>query len=424
MIVSIRCPAAPDLIRASVRAVLAMLVALASPATRAQSVQWSGYGTLAAYQAHGDGVRLRPDNSVANTAGDGQWRADGDTRLGLQARWSPLADVEAVLQAESRDDLDRGWKPELRWAYLAFKPAPDWMLRLGRQELPFLQHSETRSVRYAQPTVRPDPSVYSLNPGAPINGINLAWERPLASGILRAEGGWGRSSSVRAQNHIEVPHLTSVMTQWQNSQLLLRVAASDFRIDLERNPLTQLAASGLCSNCAALSTGVARSHGIEGSVVALLLAWEPGSWGFSAEVLERTRSNSVLLPRSGGWSLQGRYRSGPWQPYLSFGKTHFREPSPGLQPAPGLPAAALNTVQAFDRFLQQPFDQRTVQLGVRWDFAERMALKLQWERWSALRDTQVGRQGEINLFTPPLGTQAASWNGVARMTSLSLDFVF
>lgn len=404
--------------------ILAVLMTLTSQPTSAQSMQWSGYGTLAAYQAHGEGVRLRPDPSVANTAGDGQWRADGDTRLGLQARWSPLDEVEAVLQAETRDDLDRHWKPELRWAYLAFKPAPDWMLRLGRQELPFLQHSETRSVRYAQPTVRPDPSIYSLNPGTPVDGVNLAWERPLAEGMLRAEGGWGRSSSVRAQNHIEVPRLTSFMTQWQNSQLLLRVAASDFHMDLERNPVAQLAASGLCSNCATLAAGVARSRGIQGRVVAMLLAWEPGPWGFSAEVLERTHSNSVLLVRGGGWSLQGRYRAGPWQPYLSIGKTHFDQPSPGLQPAPGLPAAASNTVQAFDRFLQQPFDQRTVQLGVRWDFAERMALKLQWERWTALRDSQVGRQGEINLLTPPLGTQAASWNGAARMTSLSLDFVF
>lgn len=410
--------------RASAPAAVTMLLVLNCQPVGAQSVQWSGYGTLAAYQAHGEGVRLRPDSSVANSAGDGQWRADGDTRLGIQARWSPLADVEAVLQAETRDDLDRGWKPELRWAYLAFRPAPDWMLRLGRQELPFLQHSETRSVRYAQPTVRPDPSVYSLNPGAPIDGVNLAWERPLAGGTLRAEGGWGRSSSVRAQNHIEVHQLTSVMTQWQNSQLLLRLASSDFRLDLGRDPLAQLAASGLCSNCAELATGAVRSRDIRGRVIAMLLAWESGPWGVSAEALQRSRSNSVLLAHSHGWSLQGRYRSGAWQPYVSLGTLRSTEPSPGLQAAPGLPAAAVKTVQAFDRFLQQPFDQRTVQLGLRWDFAERMALKLQWERWTALRDTQVGRQGEINLLAPPLGTQAANWNGVARMTSLSLDFVF
>ena len=141
---------------------LPLLLLLAAGAARSQDAQpappreeraaawsWSGFGTLSTYRHDAGGVRVRPDSLVARAAEPGEWRWDGDSRLGLQARWRADERLEFVTQVEASDEDERRWSPRLAWAFVAWEAMPGLSLRLGRQVLPTLRHSETRNIGFA-----------------------------------------------------------------------------------------------------------------------------------------------------------------------------------------------------------------------------------------------------------------------------------
>jgi hypothetical protein len=400
----------------------AMVMAPSLKANELPAWQWSGYGSLAAHRAQGDGFRLRPDPSVASAAPPGAWRFDGDSRLGLQVRRSLGEVTELVAQVELSDDFDARWRPRLIWAYGSTRVGDNWTLRLGRQTLPTLRYSETRTVGYAQPGVRPPLTVYSLNPGTPIDGINLSWEDSVADGSLKLDLGAGRATTSRPLGQIDLRQSAVVALQWQGRDWLLRTSASMFRLDLTPNPLAALVTSGLCSNCGALQQAGARNRDIKGEMFSALLLWTPGAWEFGLELLERPRASSALVPATRGWALTSAWRSGAMQAHVAVGQQRPREKPLGLQAGASAPPGLVESV---DRLLAQTGqDLRTVQIGLRWDWSRQLALKLQQERWHAWRQQGFGRSGVLEVAGPPLTPQTSSWNGVAVLSTISLDFVF
>ena len=383
---------------------------------------WSGYGSLSGHRAEGSGFRLRPDPSVASARAPGDWRWDGDSRLGLQWRRGWGGDAETVAQAEWSDDIERRWRARLVWAYLNLRLGDAWSLRLGRQTLPTLRYSETRTVGYAQAAVRPLLPIYQLNPGSPVDGINLSWEGEVADGTLRLDLGLGRTSAQRAQFRVDVRQSQVLALQWQRHDWLFRLSGGGTRLDLSADPLAALAASGQCLNCDALRAQRGRNRDIRSQIYSALLLWEPGAWEWSLEFLERPRKQSALIPAARAWTLMGVWRLGPLQPHIAVGENRFREPLLGLQPSS--PDLTLR-LAALDRLLvQRDQDLHVWRAGLRWDFAPQLALKLQHERWRALRDRNGSRQGVLEISVAPLSSSAPSWNGVVGLTSISLDFIF
>lgn len=400
------------------------LMALSSGARADAAIEWGGYGTLSVYQARVQGASIRPDPSVAESATAGEWRADGDSRLGLQGRSQLRPGLEAVVQFSSRDDGERRFRPGVEWAYLAWSPTDAVALRLGRQTLPSLRYSETRAVGYAQTAARPNPAVYALNPGSPMDGLNLSVERPLGSGSLRLDAGIGSSSALRPGVRVDVGRLGTMALRWQGGDWTAQASASDYHMDLQGLKIGGPELNTVCTNCETVLAARAATSAIHGRTYNALLLWEPADYEIAFEVLWRPQSSSVVSPR--GW---GRYvllarRWESWRFFVAGGQLRYVEPSLGLLPRAGMPAAAQQAVQALDSYLQAPTDLSNLQLGLRHELGEGLALKLQWERWIATRDRSSARRGLIDLLTPPLGSQAPGWNGRAQLLTLALDFVF
>lgn len=403
-----------------------LLVLSASFGTKAVAGEWSWgtFGTLGAYRAQGEGVRLRPDGEVAHSAGDGEWRTDGDTKWALQGRWDPGGSWAFVGQVMTRDDVERGHRPQLTWLYASGALAPGWTLRLGRQTLPTLRWSENRHVGIAQAAVRPQPAVYRLNPGTPLDGATLVWEGDWAEGALELDLGVGRTSVTRQGQRIDVRQSTVGSAQWRRGPWSVGAGLAGYRLDLSRNPLGAFSDPALCTNCAQLMLGPASHQAQRGRLMNLQLGWDVGAWALQGEWIDRFERSSVLTPKARGWYLQGLHRSGDWTLHASVGELRFREPSLGLQPGPGASTAVQAQLAAVDRWLQSPQDQRVLQLGLRRNWGPHWAWKVQWERWDALRDASTGRVGEVNLAAPPVAAGASSWRGRAAMLSVSLDFAY
>ncbi|MCZ8073790.1 MAG: hypothetical protein O9341_06620 [Paucibacter sp.] len=398
-------------------------LALAQGAPSAQGLHLEGFGTLSAYRNDDAVVAARPGERVRLASQAGRWRADGDTVLGLQLRWSSSETVEWVWQVQARDDLSRGYRPNTEWAYLGWQFAPDWSLRVGRQPLPIFLSSESSRVGFAHTPVRPMSAVYGLNSSEPVDGVNASWSGAALGGNLSWDLGAGRNRLTVPRGRVDTQALLASALRWQREGLALRLGAAAFRFDLISPGLeAQLQALSnspqLCLNCSEVLPQRARTRGVEGHVINLALVWEHEDWTLTTEAMRRG-GNSAFNAKVHAWYALLSHRFGRWTPYAAIGRSAHTEAPLGLQAAPGSPEASAQSLADLDLSLQRPWDRRIELLGLRWDCFEKLALKLQLERWTATRDRSTPRDGEIRLL--PHG---APWDGRLNLLTVSADFVF
>lgn len=406
---------------------LALLYGVAQANTAAdnllQGLQVGGFGSISAYRGDDAGVAVRPGERVKSASRNGQWRADGDSVLGAQARWQMQEQLEWVWQVQLRDDLVGGVKPRTEWAYLGWRPSNPWSLRLGRQPLPIYLNSEISRVGFAQTTVRPMSSVYGLSGNEPVDGLNVSHSSEALGGTLTVDLGAGKNSVTLPRGRVDTEALLAGAIRWHKEGLSLRLGMAAYRFDL-MDPVLQAQLESLqqsgspCSNCASVLPDRARTQGVQGRLINLGLVWESGDWTLMAEATRRG-GNSIFSAEVKAWYALLSRRFGALTPYISLGNTDFSERQLGLQAAPGSSAGSAQALALLDRSLQRPWDRRIEMAGLRWDWAESAALKLQYERWTATQDRCTPRSGEVQL-TPDM----PPWDGQVNLITVSLDFVF
>ncbi len=393
--------------------------------------QIEGYGTLAAHVADDPVVGVRGDGRNRNTSLNGRVRFDGDSLLALQSRFEFAPGLQAVWQLLARDDVRYGQRPRNEWIYLGWDAQPNLNLKLGRTALPVFLHSETRHLGYAQTTARPVNTVYQLNPFTHVDGLALRHARSLGQGELRTEFSAGRAELALPSGTIDANRMVSLALRYDEGPWSLRVAGSDYRFDMHLANVQRLysqliAGTTACTNCAAVLAARAPLEGVHAQVQTVALQHESGSWSLTAEIARRSSNNSIVAD-SLAWYVLAAHRLGDWSPYAVLGEIRFKEPPLGLQTHPAAPAAARQANQLIDLYLQTPNDRRITQLGLRWDFHARAALKLQWERYRATREGRITGQSHYLEVPapPPIGPyQGPAWDGRVNQWSLNLDFVF
>ncbi|MFY7863459.1 hypothetical protein [Roseateles sp.] len=395
----------------------------ACTAAQAQDLQWSGFGTISSYRGDDAEAAVRPHERVKNASQKGQGRWDGDTVLGAQLRWQFQQSLELVGQVQVRDDLVNGFRPSTEWAYLGWRPSPHWSVRLGRQPLPVFLHSETLRVGYALTPVRPMAAVYGFSGSEPVDGINASLSNQAWGGTLSLDLGTGQNRVTLPRGQVDTQAFVASALRWQKEGLSLRLGLAAYRFSLKDPALqTQLdglsQAGSLCGNCSQVLPERARTQGVEGQLINLGLIWEHGDWTLSAEAMKRGGS-SVFAAELYGWYALLSHRFGTLMPYVSVGNSRNKEAALGLQAKLGLPAGVQQSLDQLDRSLHRPWGRRIELAGLRWDWHEQAALKVQYERWTGSGDKSTPRNGEIQLKPghPP-------WDGRVSLLSVSLDFVF
>ncbi|CAM3642774.1 hypothetical protein [Roseateles saccharophilus] len=156
-------------------------------------------------------------------------RADIDTRLGLQLNYNPSAQFELVAQAILKTQGAHAVDADaLEWAYLNYRPAADWVLRLGRVNVDAFLMADYRNVGYGFTMARPQVELYALLPTT-LDGFDIARSWPSGDAQWRAKlmvGGTriGDLSEARASS---LRSVAGAMISREEGGLLLR--ASFFR---------------------------------------------------------------------------------------------------------------------------------------------------------------------------------------------------
>lgn len=150
---------------------LALPLALAGRAALAQELSWSAYGTLGYAQSDRHFTYQR---FITDTGGFKR-----DTRLGLQAdlRLNPQWWATAQAKLEPSRTSDSAWELTTAWAFIGWRPADEWLLRLGRLRLPMYLHSESMDVGATHDMVRLPGEMYSIVPAPDFDGayVSRSW---------------------------------------------------------------------------------------------------------------------------------------------------------------------------------------------------------------------------------------------------------
>ncbi|MDO9285877.1 MAG: hypothetical protein Q7U26_13325 [Aquabacterium sp.] len=148
----------------------AAAVAASSPAT-AQDLSWSGFGTLGYAQSNRDYTYQRFIDHSGGLA--------RDTVLGVQADWRLSPQWSATLQLKAAPSLkhDSRWDLVPTWAFVAWRPADDWLLRVGRVRAPLYLYSESMDVGQTHDMARLPTELYSVAPTTDVDGayVTRTW---------------------------------------------------------------------------------------------------------------------------------------------------------------------------------------------------------------------------------------------------------
>jgi hypothetical protein len=187
-----------------VRSGSAMIVVgtvLASPVA-AMEVSVSGFGTLGYSLSNQD---FTYDRFISSS---GTLRRD--SVIGLQVDANFGGGVAATVQFKSSPSSidDRKYQSSVAWAFLAFRPANDWLIRVGRQRMPIYLHSANFDVGVTYDFARLPTEMYSISPNNEIDGLSFTKSWSTDDSETTLDGFWGQTNAdVRLWSRYDAPPL-------------------------------------------------------------------------------------------------------------------------------------------------------------------------------------------------------------------------
>lgn len=399
-----------------------LLVAATGLLQAQEAFTFRGFGTLAAARSSTDEAEYLRDVSqpkgVARRVDVGL-----DSRLGLQANLRLGESWEAVAQVVSSRRYDDTFRPELTWAFLKWRATEEVELRAGRLGFDVFLFADARNVGYAHLWVRPPGEYFGGIPVTSFDGGDLVWRRPMSGGFtsLKLFGGHatGRIPTFSGETFdLKDSPLLGLHLDHHQDRWGFRLAASQLRFKREfgrevvqlfdglRDPLVATVsptAPALADDLALTNKWVRYlSLGVEGD-----LGPVQAQLGLSA-----IQSQTPTIPRTYAGYLLLSHRAGAWTPFLNLARVKSRAErrDPGLPAAPPFDALTAGVSALLDANQNR---QKSLSVGLRWDFARNLCLKGQVEFLQA-------EDGATLLWQRAVPT----WKGRATVATLALDFVF
>lgn len=391
-------------------------------------VRISGFGTVGLrYQDRGDLSYVRD----LSQRGDGDRLSfRPDTRIGVQVskvfspQWSVVGQV--VARGQLNEDFDRA----ISRAFISYRPNDAWHLRLGRLADATFLMSDYAEVGYVYPWVRPPVESYAIIAPASYDGVDATYSWQAGNSTWRLKALLGRidveAPSPAGDNRIAADRMKGLALIQEQGPWKLRVGYIDLQLkhaSVAAPLLTpQLAqVSGNAFLPAAIrneATSLAAYLDVEGarvSYASLGANYDDGVWIAQAEISDMGADRKIVARQQGHLSIGRRW--GAWLPYVMYSTSRAKNKldsvadwralgSDGLR----LQAGALRAANALYSH------QDTASVGVRWDFAEQAAVKVQWDR-VRVRNSGWGLwYGSGSVDVPSSDT--------TNVVSATLDFVF
>lgn len=383
------------------------------------NLSFDGYGTVGVVHSNEGRADFVSNRFAPEGAGHTrEWSPEVDSRLGLQLTANLTPRFSSIVQVVAEQRYDDTYKPAVEWANVKFDITPELSVRAGRMVLPSFLVSEYRKVGYATPWVRPPDEIYGLSPVTNIDGIGVSYRTHFAAFTNTLRASYGRQDAklpggVEAEARGAVTVVDTL--EWGATSLFAQYSSGHVTIDAI-NPLfdafRQFGPEG---------EAIADRYDADDKRVGIMsigARHDRGDWFVMGEW---ARSNSrTFIGDTRGWYVTGGYRYGSVTPYVTLARVRVASNTsdPGLSLAglpPPLAAQASGLNAALNELLGTAARQKSLSLGVRWDFTRNAALKAQYD----YLDLDAGSPGVLVDQQPDFRP-----GGSVSLFSIALDFVF
>jgi hypothetical protein len=421
---------------------LALLLALLQGPVLAQDLSVSGYGTLGFARSDRDFVYQRHIDRDGTFNRDSVFGVQGDLRFSPQ--WSATVQLKAA-QSLKRDDR---WEVIPAWAFVAWRPGDDWLIRAGRMRVPLYLHSESMDVGVTHDMARMPAEMYAIVPSTDYDGATVAKTWWLDSGELSADLYHGTvGTTARFWLRDGLPPARAAGARFEDvdvrsSGLVLtwRQPESTWRVGMHRTRTKRQSGEGLPERYPFVSLGPGLGYyqvdaalpgpglNVIGAVANTVITFGvdqplPGGLRVVAEYARMRQSGSELGAESDGGYFTLLHEVGRATPYLSVGRLRSTETVLGWQRrltqtqlpsfVPG--ASMINAAMRVAGEQGYAVDQRSWAVGASYALGSRQKLKAEYQR------TRIGQVSRF-VDTPP-GQPTVSDTSVG-IWSFSYSFTF
>ena len=419
---------------------LGMALGAAGSVQAVEGLEFSGFGTIGFSKTNRD---LTYQRFI-----DRNGTFDRDSRFGLQADWRLSSEWSVTYQGRIQPavDSDNAWEARTAWAFAAWRPNDDWLLRVGRLRAPLFMHSEVLDVGQATPFARLPTGIYALAPTDDFDGFSVNRTLALGSGDLSVDGIVGKRSTFArlalsqgvpglrpagvAFNVLE-PKLAGAALTWTGPRHTLR--ASLFRAETRspsgsglitvRYPFVQVA-PGVGYYNVLPGPHIVGVESVRNTLLSFGGEWRPDAqWRISGEFVRNRQHDTDLAADLAGAYLAVARRTGRLTPYAYVAKLRTGSKQRNLFDQlthPTLPSnspvtALLNAAQrAAAEGAIFVIDQSSLALGASWAVNDRSSIKFEWSR---------SRIGKGSRMVDPVGGQNPSHLNIDVLT-LTYSFTF
>jgi hypothetical protein len=375
----------------------------------------SGFGTVGVAQSNSDNaqfVRYNQSEGVADSP-----RIGLDTNLGLQATYKMNDWLSGTVQVLTRRGPQGNFGTEVTWGFLKAKINDEVSVRVGRVVVPTFLISDYQNVGYANTMMRPPIELYAQNPIENSDGADINFQRAfgdlnftaqafvgVSRGKLFVSSGSGSVATYRAP-------AAGISVSGEYGPFVVRAAHA--RADMEIDDIASL--NTLSSTLTAVGFGKLASdlNFKDGKKIAFTSVGMTMDWNnivLQTEYAQRRAKEPVYLADTNSWYAMAGYRVGKFVPYYAHSTVKGAGSSVSVPAAfAAAPAALRGAVSS----LTGAQEQTTDLVGVRWDFAKSLALKVQVDRVKP-----EAKSGYL-IHAPAAGTTKA-----INVVAVGVDFVF
>jgi hypothetical protein len=410
----------------------------AQPETPA-ALKLSGFATMAAtYNDNSDAGTIF-SYSQLNPANKG-WSGNLDSVAGVQADLQLMPGTSVTVQGAVR--AGENADPKLRLAYVRQATSTETAVRVGRLRSPVFFDSDVAEIGYAYLLSRtPIPLYTTMNSVNYLDGADLQWRFNLGNVSFLTQGYYGNNqykhrfynlSPVVAAD-AQVRDMTGLAVSASFPNLTLRVSHTETSaytmksssIDTMNSGLTQIAGGWQAMGNAAQASKVKsflNAYNFKPTYTSVGFDANVDAWRFLGEWTQ-LNTNGRLTGNFEGQHLTIGYNVGEFTPYVSFARQVRTSPDVDTSAfatttggaVPSLDGAIVAMKNALDQAARYAdLSTRSISLGMRWDFRENMAMKVQYDR---LDSPTANTGGYFTVSNLP-------FNNTVNLLTVSLDMIF
>jgi hypothetical protein len=373
----------------------------------------TGFGTLAAAKSNTEDARYTRANQREGTAGTNTIGLDSN--LGLQATYTFSDKLSATTQILSRKSTGDSFTTELAWAFVKYKVNDEIALRAGRVVVPSFLISDYQNVGYANTMMRPPIEMYGQNIIENVDGGDVNWQHAFGDTNVTAQAFVGIA---RGKSYVSSDHSTpryqapaaGLAVSAEHGPVTLRFAHVEGKIKAtDVKPINTLTGTLASVGFAQLANDITlkEEKRVAFTSVGLLADWH--NIVVQSEYGMRRAKDPSYLSESDAWYTMVGYRFGKVLPYYAHGKLDGK----GSNIAVPTTLARIPALNATVKGLLAPSSQSSDLAGVRWDFAQSAALKVQVDR------VKPGARNGFLIDVTPAGVGKK-----VTVVAAGVDFVF